>query len=128
MRPRLPTVIRTLCLVLPLTAPALSAAPPAPTADPDIDRTELSLVDGRIVGEDDVIRVTRGQRVELVWSSDERIRLHLHGYDLELEVAPDEPAVMSLIAHATGRFPITRHGGSGGHDHETLLYLEVYPD
>ena len=126
MRPRLPTSIRTLCLVLPLAAPALCAATPALAADPDIHRSEVSLVDGRIVGEDDVIRVTRGERVELVWSSDQRIRLHLHGYDLELEVTPDEPAIMSFIAHATGRFPITRHGGD--HGHETLMYLEVYPD
>ncbi|HUO83201.1 MAG TPA: hypothetical protein VM616_10155, partial [Gammaproteobacteria bacterium] len=111
MTPRLPTVIRTLCLILPLAAPPLCAATPALAADPDIHRSEVSLVEGRIVGEDDVIRVTRGERVELAWSSDQRIRLHLHGYDLELEVTPDEPAIMSFIAHATGRFPITRHGG-----------------
>jgi len=123
MRPRLPTVIRTLCLVLPLAVPALQATPPAESG---VHRSELFLVAGRIAGEGDVIRVTRGERVELVWSSDERIRLHLHGYDLELEVTPDEPAVMSLVAHATGRFPITRHDGD--HGHETLMYLEVHPD
>ena len=53
---------------------------------------------------------------------------YLHGYDVELHVRPDEPAVMVIEAYATGRFPITSHGwGKGGHGHDELTYLEVYP-
>jgi hypothetical protein len=35
---------------------------------------------------------------------------------------------MVIEAYATGRFPITSHGwGEGGHGHDALTYLEVYP-
>jgi len=74
------------------------------------------------------IRVTEGEVVELRWTSDEPAELHLHGYDLEIEVRPDAPASMVVEAAATGRFPITSHGwGAGGHGHDALTYLEVYP-
>ena len=56
--------------------------------------------------------------------------MHLHGYDLELSLAPDAPTEMNFEAFATGRFPVTSHGfGGHGHDDEevVLLYLEVHP-
>ncbi len=79
--------------------------------------------------ENNVIRVTQNDNVELVWHSDEKTKLHLHGYDIEFELTPEEPVVISFKAHATGRYPITSHefGGKHDHGHETLLYLEVYP-
>jgi hypothetical protein len=62
------------------------------------------------------IRITEGDVVELRWTSDEAVDLHLHGYDVELHVGPDESAVPVIEAHATGRFPIISHGsGEGGH-------------
>jgi len=74
------------------------------------------------------IRVTQLDVVELRFSTDETVKLHLHGYDKELEVAPGKPAVLSITAHATGRFPISSHGwGHHGHGHHALTYLEVYP-
>jgi hypothetical protein len=39
------------------------------------------------------LRVKRGEDVELRWSSDRRIQLHLHGYDIERTVD---------AGHATG--------------------------
>lgn len=94
--------------------------------DAGVKRIEVVLADHKLLRESDVVRVTQGQAVELVWTSDEATEVHLHGYDIELKLRPDQPAVMALTAHATGRFPVTRHG-SGEHTHETLLYLEVYP-
>lgn len=74
------------------------------------------------------IRVTQGDAIELRFSSDEMVKLHLHGYDKEITVTPGKPAVMLLPVHATGRFPITSHGwGHGGHGHHALTYLEVHP-
>ncbi|HSR56061.1 MAG TPA: hypothetical protein VLN73_07450, partial [Alphaproteobacteria bacterium] len=74
------------------------------------------------------IRVARGEDVELIWSSDERVRLHLHGYDIELEVPAGKPTRMVVNARVAGRFPITSHGwGSHGHGHDALTYLEVHP-
>lgn len=76
-----------------------------------------------------VIRVTEGKQLLLRWHSDEAVELHLHGYDIELDVEPGTPADMNIDATASGRFPVTSHGfGGEHHGHQTLLYLEVYPD
>jgi hypothetical protein len=74
------------------------------------------------------IRMTENEVVELRWTSDEMVKLHLHGYDKELKVSPGKPASMPITGRATGRFPITSHGwGQGGHGHHALTYLEVHP-
>lgn len=110
------------CLAV-LAASFLAAAGPA-----NVTRVEVDVRDRQVIGAD-VVRVTRGARVEMTWTSDEAASLHLHGYDIEFELHPGEPTALTFDAHATGRFPVTSHGfGSEGHDHETLLYVEVYPD
>lgn len=82
----------------------------------------------KVVSPKKAIRVSQNDDIELRWTSDELVSLHLHGYDQELRVEPGKPAVMVVRAHATGRFPITSHGwGSGGHGHHALTYLEVHP-
>jgi hypothetical protein len=105
----------------------LAAMPLAHAADSN--RIEVTLEQRKVAGDSDVIRVTQGEDVELVWHTDEPARLHLHGYDIEFTVTPDEPTVIRLKAHATGRFPVTSHGFGDRHDHghKPLLYLEVYP-
>ncbi len=85
-----------------------------------------------------VLRATEGERVELRWTADEPLVLHLHGYDIETRVAPDKPALTSFTARLTGRFPVAIHvddtpGRSGSstksssHHHVTLLHVEVHP-
>jgi len=82
----------------------------------------------KVVAPKRTIRITENEIVELRWSSDEAVELHLHGYDKELEVRPGKPASMLITGRATGRFPITSHGwGQGGHGHHALTYLEVHP-
>jgi hypothetical protein len=89
---------------------------------------EARIANRKVVAPGEAIRITEGDVIELRWTSDEPVSLHLHGYDVELHVRPDEPAVMVIEAYATGRFPITSHGwGKGGHGHDELTYLEVYP-
>jgi hypothetical protein len=78
------------------------------------------------------LRVTQGDVVSLRWNTDEKVTLHLHGYDIELTVLPEKSVTMKFTAKATGRFPITSHGFSGakGHSHGSgaLFYLEVHPN
>jgi hypothetical protein len=89
---------------------------------------EARIEQRKVVAPGEAIRITEGEVIELHWTSDEAVALHLHGYDIELPVRPGEPAVMILEAYATGRFPITSHGwGEAGHGHDALAYLEVYP-
>jgi hypothetical protein len=82
----------------------------------------------KIVVPKDRIRIYESEAVELHWTTDETVKLHLHGYDKELLVEPGKTAIMPITGRATGRFPVTSHGWkSGGHGHHALTYLEVYP-
>jgi plastocyanin len=86
-----------------------------------------------------VIRVNQGDTVTLNIESDEHGSFHLHGYDIELEVGPDEIMPMRFTADATGNFRITFHPGaeedehSGDEEHEEdqeeidIASLQVQP-
>jgi FtsP/CotA-like multicopper oxidase with cupredoxin domain len=58
----------------------------------------------------DEVEVGAGARVTLeIKTSGAPTEVHLHGYDLEREVAPGEPATLSFEADLTGRFEIEDH-------------------
>ncbi|HZZ92356.1 MAG TPA: hypothetical protein VFE23_07325 [Usitatibacter sp.] len=86
----------------------------------------LPLVNGALHDPGQTVRVKQGDEVELRWSSDRPLALHLHGYDIESRVAPGKPAVMSFKATIPGRFPVEVHGQHGA-AHRAVMYLEVYP-
>lgn len=92
---------------------------------------DIVIKNGKVVGKNSV-RVSKGDTVVLRWSSDQRLELHLHGYDVETTVSPGALAEMKIRARATGRFPVEIHGqgdsGSGSHGHKSIFHLEVYPD
>jgi hypothetical protein len=80
------------------------------------------------------IRITQGDVLELVFTTDESADLHLHGYDIYLTVEPGTPGVLRVDARITGRYPLESHrfGGAvaeakGARDHIVLLQLSVYP-
>ena len=82
----------------------------------------------KIVMPKNASRITENEKIVLRWSSDETVKLHLHGYNKELTVHAGKPATMLITGRATGRFPITSHSwGRGGHGHHALTYLEVHP-
>ena len=75
-----------------------------------------------------VVRVSEGETVSLIWSSDQATQVHLHGYNLLVDVGPGGAVEMKVLAKATGRFPVSLHDAKGhGHGHKPLTYLEVYP-
>jgi len=89
---------------------------------------EVRIENRKVVAPKEAIRITEGDVIELRWTTDEAVELHLHGYDIELHLRPGEPAALVVEAYATGRFPITSHGwGGAGHGHDALIHLEVYP-
>jgi hypothetical protein len=89
---------------------------------------ELRIEGGEVADEVRTLRVTEGDRVRLRWTADAPTILHLHGYDIEQEVAPGRVTEMQLEAYATGRFPIEVHAhGATSHHEAPLLVLEVYP-
>jgi FtsP/CotA-like multicopper oxidase with cupredoxin domain len=99
---------------------AQSAQPPTPRV------FELSLVNGRLTANADTIRVKKGDAIELRWTSDRPITLHLHGYDIERRATPQSPAAMTFKANIAGRFPVSEHRDGMRHE-RALLYLEVHP-
>ncbi len=90
----------------------------------------LEIQKRHLLGQLKTIRVTQGDKVRLIWKSDEKVKLHLHGYNLEFELSPGNLSNIDFTAMASGRFAITSHGFAEqkGHGHEALLYLEVHPD
>ena len=113
-----PGILGVLCAALVLALTVAGAAERA---------FDLKLAGGKLVGERDTLRVAKGDKVELRWSSDRRIVLHLHGYDLETTVTPQAPARMAFTANVAGRFPVTEHAHGKSHHHRAVLYLEVHP-
>lgn len=69
--------------------------------------------------------MTQGDSVEIDWTTDQAVQLHLHGYDIVLDLDPHGPGVMRVQASLTGRFPIAAHGP--GWRHAPLAWLEVQP-
>ncbi len=122
--------VRILAFVTVIFGSGLSpAAPQQPESSTDAEaRIEVRIANRKVVG-DQIIRVTQGQLVKMVWLTDEAAELHIHGYDIWFGISPDAPAEVSFTAHATGRFAVTSHGfgGQHGHGHDTLVYIEVYP-
>jgi heme/copper-type cytochrome/quinol oxidase subunit 2 len=91
-------------------------------------RFDLRIKNRKVVG-DQVIRVTQGQIVEMIWTTDEKSQVHVHGYEIQIEASPDTPTEVTFVARATGRYPVTNHGFGDEHGkmHQVLLYFEVYP-
>ena len=89
---------------------------------------QVNIENRKVVKPEKAISMTENEVVILRWSSDERVKLHLHGYDQKLQLRPGKVSSMPVTGRATGRFPITSHGwGSSGHGHDALTYLEVHP-
>src|SRR5256885_6152885 len=87
---------------------------------------DIALTDAKAGGEQQTLRVTKGDKVVLRWKSDRQIALHLHGYDIETTVPAQGTTAMSFTASLPGRFPVSEHAHGPGH-HRAVLYLEVRP-
>jgi len=109
------------CLALPVMADDESAQAAVRTF-------ELRIAQRRVPPAHRVLRATEGERVELRWSADEPLILHLHGYEIETRVESGRPAVTAFVARLTGRFPVAIHAEGGSrHRHGALLHVEIHP-
>lgn len=106
---------------------AAGLAQAAPADKPGEKAFNLSLRNGRLESTNNTLRVRRGERVELTFSTDRPIQLHLHGYDIEAGASPESPATISFTADIPGRFPVSEHAHGKAHHHQAVLYLEVHP-
>jgi hypothetical protein len=95
----------------------------------DIRRFDLALKAGELPKDQRTIKVRQGESVELRWTTDQQIRLHLHGYDMQIAVKPGEPTVTAVNARIAGRFSVEKlQDKPAGHHHGgKVLFLEVHP-
>jgi hypothetical protein len=81
--------------------------PDTPAAGPRERTFDLSIKGSEMNPSD--ISVRKGDRVTFRISTDKPMEFHMHGYDLEREVEPGQPAKLHFKADLTGRFEIEDH-------------------
>ena len=129
------TALLLAATILVLTASALirGIAPPATAQAATAKQFSFAIKQRKLDAADNVVRVVKGDRVELVFTGDEPAELHLHGYDIKLDLKANEPGKIQFTAMIAGRFPLEVHrfgtGTNAGRSHITgpLLYVEVLP-
>src|SRR5262245_35328113 len=133
--PNQSTALLLAATMLLLTAPALMCGTASPTVGQTARAKQLSFAikERRLDAADNTVRVMKGDWVELVFTGDEPAELHLHGYDIKLDLEANEPGKIQFTANIAGRFPLEVHrfgsGSYAGRSHTTgpLLYVEVLP-
>ncbi|TFV89786.1 hypothetical protein [Blastococcus sp. CT_GayMR16] len=92
-------------------AASTSAAASASTAaaTPAGQRIEVQVSGGGASGDTGRVPVAVGEHVTLVITSDAADEVHVHGYDLEAELSPGQPAELAFDATIRGVFEVELH-------------------
>jgi plastocyanin len=72
-------------------------------------RIEVEVAGGQVSGDTGRVPVTAGEQVTLVITSDVADEVHVHGYDLEAELSPGQPAEITFAATIPGVFEVELH-------------------
>ena len=112
----------------PTASPSGSGTPsasdsPSPTPSPTPQRTviEVTFRNGAVQGPSR-FTVTQGERVRILVRADVSDHIHLHGYDLTADVAPDAPARIDFVADAAGVYECELEDAGA-----LLFHLEIVP-
>jgi hypothetical protein len=133
--PNQSTALLLAVTILVLTASALipGIAPLVTAQAATAKQFSFAIKQRKLDAADKTVRVVKGDTVELVFTGDEPAELHLHGYDIKLDLKANEPGKIQFTAMIAGRFPLEVHrfgtGTKAGRAHITgpLLYVEVLP-
>ena len=106
-RPRCLVIAAALTGLLAATACG-SAAEPTPAAP---GATAISMaITGRASNLSRAdLRVAQGDNVSITFTADEPGEIHLHGYDLTADVAPNSPGMLTFAADTAGAFGLNFH-------------------
>ena len=107
-------------------ASAGEAAESTPTEQKPAE-TRIRVEGGVVVGEAKTIRAAKNDIVRIVVSSDVPDEMHLHGYDIEKEAAPGEPARFRFKADAEGAFELESHAAEDAGNEPLVARLLVGP-
>lgn len=99
-----------------------SSASSSPAASPTEDgqRIEVEVAGGQVTGDTGRVPVAAGEHVTLSITSDVADEVHVHGYDLDAELAPGTPAELTFDATIPGVFEVELHESG-----TVLLTLQV---
>lgn len=86
---------------------AFIVAAPGFAVAQDLQRFQLDLEQHGLAGKPVLIRVRRGQVVDLTIAARRSLRLFLFGYNILKVVSPSRPAQFIFKANATGRFALS---------------------
>jgi len=108
----IPILLLVLVVLFFLLRPNSTTTPESSTSEssgeePREETFDLAIRGGTMTP--DEITVSEGEHVNIRITSDSPIAFHLHGYDLEEEIEPNEPAELAFDATITGRFDIEDH-------------------
>lgn len=94
------------------TAATSTATTPAATttvAKPKPRIPTVNVKSGKPVGGVRKIEVSEGEQIRFRVTDDAESTVHLHGYDVEKDVGPGNPASFNVKATITGRFEVELH-------------------
>ena len=98
-----------------------------PAVPPDPAPTRIRIVGGEVVGGPKTITVEKGDRVRIVVAADAPDDIHLHGYDIEKEAGPGEPARFDFKASLEGQFEMESHVAEDAGREPTVASVVVEP-
>lgn len=81
----------------------------AGSSTPAAKTITVTIAHGKASGDTGRIPVPTGTPVTLVVTSDAADEVHLHGYDIEKELAPGKPTTLTFVANVPGVFEVELH-------------------
>ncbi|MGZ4506067.1 MAG: cupredoxin domain-containing protein [Blastococcus sp.] len=122
LRPALPPRALVALLIAAVVPLAGCAGKPPPAAgstsssgsasgasDAATQRLEVTVAHGKASGNTGRVKVATGTAVTLVVTSDTADEVHVHGYDIEKELAPGKPTTLRFTADVPGVFEVELH-------------------
>jgi hypothetical protein len=103
-------------------APNKGGSPSEPPPTEGGTTVEIEVHHGRLAAGPAVIKLKQGDKMTLRVAADSNDELHVHGYDLYLNLIAGRPSQLSFTADHSGRFEYELH-----HAHTVLGAFEVYP-
>ena len=81
----------------------------------------------RSKSEVEVVHLLKGEEVRLLFTGDDNVIYHLHGYNVIAVPIDDQQYAIDLHAEHSGRFPLVAHKNDEltGMREETIAYIEV---
>jgi Multicopper oxidase len=87
----------------------------------------INVKGGVVDGDTQTFTVKKNDRVRIVVSSDAPDQIHLHGYDIEKEATPGNPARFDFKANVEGAYIIESHAAEDAGKEPLIARLHVEP-